>query len=164
MHGGVAEAPHLLVEHRYRRRTTGHIERCDEVADQRSRHDSTGWFEQSADNIIHQIKLRKRRRAEAVDQQDSLATRALAEIGSDGVDHLRRYLGSRPEFYAAASRLAVDTHTDLHLVLGDVEGRLAGRRNRAARQRDADRARRRIDAIAQELQSGKVASLFCGSA
>src|SRR5258707_14210377 len=114
MHGRVPEALHLLVEHRYRRQTTGHIERCDEVADKRSRHDSTGWFEQWADNIIHQIKLRKRRRAEAVDQQDSLATRALAEIGSDGVAHLRRYLGSRPEFYAAASRLAVDS---LHLLL-----------------------------------------------
>src|SRR5207247_4368524 len=105
MDGRVPEALHLLVKHRYRHRTTGHIKRCDEIADQRSRHDSTSWFEQSADRIIHQIKLRERRRAEAVDQQDSLATRALAEIGSDGVDHLRRYLGSRPEFYTAASRL-----------------------------------------------------------
>src|SRR5258707_14407997 len=114
MHGRVPEALHLLVEHRYRRRTTGHIERCDEVADQRSRHDSTGWFEQSADNIVHQIKLRKRRRAKAVDQQDSLAPRALAQIGSDGVYHLHRDLGSRPEFYAAASRLAMNTQADFH--------------------------------------------------
>src|SRR6476619_3846715 len=85
MHGRIPEALHLLVKHRYRRRTTCHIERCDEIADQRSRNDGTGWFEQSADGIIHQIKLRKRRRSEAVDQQDGLAARALAKIGSDGV-------------------------------------------------------------------------------
>src|SRR5258708_25154386 len=90
--------------------------------------------------------------------------RARAKIGSDGVDHLCRYPGSRPEFYAAASWLPVDTHTDLHLVLGDVECRLAGRRNRAARQRDPDRARGRIDAITQELQGSEIASLFGGRA
>src|SRR5437868_10949812 len=95
----------------------GHIERCDEISDQRSPNDNTGWFEQSADRIVHQIKLRERRCPEAVDQQDGLAARALAQIGNDGVDHLRRDFGSRPEFYP---RLAMNTHADLHLVLGDV--------------------------------------------
>src|SRR5258705_10541579 len=102
MHGRVPEALHLLVEHRYRRRTTGHIERCDEIADQRSRHDGTGWFEQSADRITHQIKLRERRRSEAVDQEDGLPASPRAQISSDGVDPFRRYFGNRPEFDPAA--------------------------------------------------------------
>src|SRR5258707_11766756 len=102
MHGCVPEALHLPIEHRYRRRATGHIKRRDEIADQRSRHDSA-WFEQSADGIIHQIKLRKWRRPEAIDQQDGLATRAFAEIGGDGGAHLLGDLRNPPGVYPAAA-------------------------------------------------------------
>src|SRR5713226_6852789 len=113
MNGCIPEALHLLVKDRYRRRTTRHIERRDKIAYERSRNENAGWFEQSADSIIHQIKLGKRRCSEPVDQQDSLAARALAQIGGDCVDHLCRDPGSRHEFDAAAPRLVVDTHTDL---------------------------------------------------
>ena len=58
----------------------------------------------------------------------------------------------------------MDADADLHLVVGDVESRLAGRRHRTARQRDPDRTRGRIDAIAEGLQSGKAASFFGSSA
>ena len=56
----------------------------------------------------------------------------------------------------------MNADADLHLVICDVEGRLAGRRHRATRQRDPDRARGGIDAVTQHLQGGEVAALFGG--
>src|SRR5713101_6086786 len=121
MNRRIPEALHFLVKHRYRRRTTGHIERGDKIADQRSRNDDTGRLEQFADSIVHQIELRKRRCSKAVDQENSLTPRALAEVGRDGVGHLCGDVGGGLELYAAASWLAVDPDADLHLVFGDVE-------------------------------------------
>src|SRR5882757_9803876 len=160
VNGLIPELLHLIIKHRHRDRATGHVERCDEVTDQRSRNDGAGGLEQSADSIVHQIEFRERRCAKAVDEQNCLAAHSLAQIGRNCADHLGRDLGSRPKLYAATPRLAMNAYTDLHLVLGNVEGWLAGRRDRATRQGDPDRTRGRVDAIAQELQCSKVASLF----
>jgi hypothetical protein len=41
----VPEALQLLIKKRHRRRTSGHVERCDEIANERSRNDSAGRLE-----------------------------------------------------------------------------------------------------------------------
>ena len=79
------------------------------------------------------------------------------------MNHLGGYFRSGPQLHPAPSRLAVDTHADLHFVLSDIECGLAGCRHRAARQRYPDRAGRSIDPVAQGFQRGKVAPFFCRS-
>src|SRR5260370_19581894 len=115
MNRRVPETLRLLVQHRYRHGATGHIERGDEIADQRSCNDDAGWFEQFTNRVIHQIKFRKRRSAKTVDQQDGFAGCARPQVGGDGANHLRRDLGRRSQLDAAATRLAMDTDGDLHL-------------------------------------------------
>jgi len=46
MNRSVPETLHLLVQHRYRHGATGHIERGDAIADQRSGNEGAGWLEQ----------------------------------------------------------------------------------------------------------------------
>ncbi len=55
---------------------------------------------------------------------------------------------------AAAAGLAVDADAELHLVVADVESRLAGSRHGAGGERHAHRAGRGVDAIAERLQRG----------
>ena len=49
---------------------------------------------------------------------------------------------ARLQLVAPAAGLAMDADAELHLVVADVEGRLAGGRHGAAGQRHAHRARR----------------------
>jgi hypothetical protein len=58
----------------------------------------------------------------------------------------------------------VNADTDFHFVLAEIEGRLAGGRNRTARERNADRARGRIDAITQCLKVIEFAPFLGGRA
>ena len=59
---------------------------------------------------------------------------------------------ARQQLDAAAARLAVDADAELHLVVGDLEGRLAGGGHGARGQRHAHRAGRAIDLVAELLQ------------
>ena len=59
------------------------------------------------------------------------------------------------ELDAAAARLAMDADAHLHLVVADLEGRLARCGDGAARQRHAHRARARVDAVAERFSVGR---------
>src|ERR1700751_1155684 len=57
MNGRIPEALHLLIEQRPRHRAAGHVERGDEIADQRPRDGAAGGFDTFADVVVHQVKL-----------------------------------------------------------------------------------------------------------
>src|SRR6516165_9399064 len=156
----IPEALHLFVKQRHRHRAAGHVERRNEIADQRPGDPATSGFEPFADCVVHQIEFRQRCSAEAVDQKDYLTPRTIAQIGHDRTDHFRCDLVRRPELLAAASRFAVNADTDFHLVFAKIEGWLASRGHRAARERDPDRAGSLIDAITKHLQFGKTTPLL----
>src|SRR5664280_1607965 len=58
------------------------------------------------------------------------------------------------------SRLTVDADADFHLVVTDVEGRLAGCRHRTARERHAHRAALTVDLLRQRDDRVEVTALF----
>ena len=81
-----------------------------------------------------------------------------------GRDHLVGDRIGRRELDAPAAGLAVDADAHLHLVLAEREGRLAGGRHGAARERHAHRARAGVDPVAERLEIGEAPPLLrCGT-
>ena len=98
-----------------------------------------GPLQQRGDLAVHEVQLDQRRAAHAVDASRSSADPAKsrsARIGSTSCAAMSFAGGER---LAMAARLAVDADPDLHLVVGQLEGRPARRRHGAARQRHAHR-------------------------
>ena len=101
-----------------------------------------GRAQPALDLPVEQVELEQRRAAHPVDERQHLRAARRAEVADDGLDHHVGDLRGGAERLAAPARLAVDADADLDLARGEVEDRLAGRRRRARRQRDAERARR----------------------
>lgn len=89
---------------------------------------------------VDDVQLLGRRRAEAVDQHGHLGPLAQIELGDQLRNHLVDQLVGRDESTAPGARLAVDAGTDLHLVLGQFEVRLAHRGQDRPGQGDPDAA------------------------
>src|ERR687894_112662 len=78
--------------------------------------------------------------------------------------HLVHYLVGRFHLFALHTRLAVDTYTDLHLVVGDVEDGLAALGRGAARERHSHRTDVAVDPLCQLLDAGKIPAVVRGGA
>ncbi len=96
--------------------------------------------QQRVDVAVEEVELHQRRRAEARHQHRHGVARAEGQVGDDPVDHQPRHLGGAGGRQHGDAGLAVVADADLHAAVGDREVRLAGGRDRAGRQADADRA------------------------
>ena len=157
--GSIPQPEQLVVCLEHRHRAARHVERGDVVAHQVAGDLHARLLEQLGDLAVHQVQLDERRAAHAVEHHDR-RTRREVEVGENRLDQLLGDLVRLGERHAVASRLTVDAHADLHHVLGQVEGRLAGRGHRAAGERHAHRAAGVVDLVGEGDDRREVAALF----
>ncbi len=98
------------------------------------------------DLAVHQVELNHGRAAHAVEHDDRRGSPEV-EVAQNRLDQLFGDARGVGERHPVTTGLAVDTHADLHLVVGQVERRLAGRGHRATRQGHAHRAASAVDRL-----------------
>src|SRR5690606_38171418 len=116
------------------------------VAHQVAGDGDAGLVEEGLDLAVHQVQLDQRGGAHAVDHHDHVAA-GVVEVVQDRVHQLLGDLPGGADLLAVAARLAVDADADLHLVLGQVEGGLAGGGHGAAGQGHAHGAAALVDLV-----------------
>src|SRR5439155_4799364 len=85
-------------------------------------------------------QLHPRRRTEVVDEEADLVSRCERQVGEYPAEHVRDEWIGLAELRPRDSPFAVETHSDLDLVLAELEGRLTGLGNRSGRDGDPHRA------------------------
>src|SRR3954454_19164099 len=88
MHRRVPEITPFVIQQRNRDRTAGHFKGRYVVADQGARYGEPARLQQRPSGAMDKVKFHRRGAAEAVDQQQCLATCPAAEVAEDGRDHL----------------------------------------------------------------------------
>ena len=146
MHGLIPELGQSIVQHRQGDRTSGHVERGHVRTDQRARDGDAVFLQDASRRIVHQIELERRRPAKAVDEKQSARPDARPSPSfTIALTIWSAICIGVGQLHPSAARLAMDADAHFHLVLAERKRRGASRRNRAARQRDADRPGPRID-------------------
>src|SRR2546423_11560794 len=141
MHWRVPVSLDLVVEHAQGQRSSSHLERRGDIADQRARHPQPLALEALTCRVEQQVKLTERSSAKPVDEHEQLLAFGWLEVADDGFEQLAADCVSRCETGSATPRLPVDAHADFHFVVADVKRRRAGGWHDAARQGDSHRGR-----------------------
>ena len=148
----------LVVELEQGDRGARHVERRDVVADELPTDRDATAGQDLGDLPINNVELDQWRATEAVDEGQDLVTTVEQAVVEDRIDEHLDDLVSRGQLDPATARLTVDADADLHLVVADLERRLAGRGNRAARERHAHRAHVVLDLLAECRDGGQIGS------
>src|SRR5918995_923221 len=146
---GVPEPDEIVVELEQRDRAAGHLQRGDVVADQPPLDRDPPVLQEPVELPVDDVELDQRGAAHAVDEGEHAVAGLVRQVLDDGggqKPHDRR--GAR-ERLAVPARLAVDADADLHLVVAQLEARLAGGRRDARRERHAHAPALPVDLAAQ---------------
>src|SRR3954470_13723375 len=129
--GRVPQADELVVEPQQRDRAAGHLQRGDVVADQPPFDRDAALLQEVMQLAVDDEQLDQRRAAHAVDQGQDPVARVVGQVLDNRLGQALDDLGRRGHRLPVATRLAVDADADLHLVVAELEARLAGARSDA---------------------------------
>src|SRR6266536_4895023 len=152
--GGVPEFGQLGGELADGDRAAGHLQAGDVVADQAARDGNAVALQPLRDGREDDVQLDEWGATESVDHHQRLAGQR--HVGVDGLQRNPGDLPGRDELASGTARFAVDAHTELDLVLAQLEAGLAGRRDGARGQRHAERAGPVVDLPGQSGGGGQV--------
>src|SRR5437660_2362192 len=120
--GRVEQGKQLIIEQRHGHRCARHLERSDVLADIAPDHPQTTCFEGASRTPVKDVLVQVRSRPKPVDEKGDIATSTIFDVADDRVDEATRHLVGGSERPALDPRLAMHTHTDLHLVVRQLEG------------------------------------------
>src|ERR671921_1878758 len=148
---------HLVVELKERYGEPRHLERGHVVPDVGHPEDLHSLaLEHVGDVGVGDVELHQRRPAHAVDHHRNLGAGEVDGVAQDLLHHLIDDLVCRRNVLALDAWLAVDADADLHLVIADVEDRLATLGRGAASQGHSHRTHVRVDALRKLLYACEV--------
>src|SRR3984885_2059883 len=125
VHRSVPVAQHLVVELEQGDRAALHLERGDVVADQVALDLQAVLLRDLCHPAVHHVQLDQRRAAHAVHEHEHPIAARAREILDDRRHQALGDLRRGTDLLAEAARLTVDADADLHLVLTELEARLA---------------------------------------
>src|SRR5688572_16472859 len=148
---------HLVVELQERYGEPRHLQRGHVIPDVGHPEDPDALaLEHVGDVGVGYVELHKGRAAHAVDHHGNLGAREVNGVAEDPGQHFVNDLVCRLDVLALDTRLAVDAHADLHLIIADVEDGLPTLRRGATRERHPHRAYVRVDTLGKHLDACEV--------
>ena len=131
------------------------------VADHGASNTHSLGLEDLGDLTEDDVLLEQRGATHAVEHGDDWLVGEVT-VGEDGLDELFGNLGGRSQPHLLASGLTVDADPQLHLVLGEVEGRFSGCRDRARGECHTEGTSSLVDVLGQAHQGVQVLALLGG--
>src|SRR5512132_4356956 len=158
----VPETGQLVVKLQQRDRAARHLQRRDVGTDQVAGDRDPTLAQEPVQVVVDDVALDQRRAAHAVDEREDLVALLERQVLDDRDGEFLDDLGRGCKLHPLAAGLTVNADPDLHLVVAELEGRLAGRGNDARGQRHAHAASVGVDLSAQLRHLGEVAPLLGG--
>src|SRR5918996_3161385 len=160
--GRVPQPRQLVVEPEQSDRAARHLERGDVVADQPAVDGDAASLEEAVQLAVDDVELDQRRAAHPVHERQHAVAGVERQVLDDRRGEALDYVRCGSERLPEAARLAVDADPDLHLVVAELEARLAGARCHAGGQRHPHAAALSVDGPAELGHLGERLALLGG--